>query len=174
MVTAYGLFGFGYVITATFLVAIVRQTPEIRPLEPWIWLLFGAAAVPSVALWVRLGQGMGLTRAFAIAAVVEAVGVAASVEWVSVAGVVLSGVLLGGTFMGLTALGLMIARQMSSDAPQRAVGRMTASFGLGQMIGPVLAGYLFEATGSFRAASLVAVVALLVAAGLAMTAGRGK
>ena len=50
----YGLFGFGYVITATFLVAIVRGTPTIRPLEPAIWVVFGLAAVPSVAVWARI------------------------------------------------------------------------------------------------------------------------
>jgi len=51
MSLAYGLFGFGYVITATFLVAIVRFTDEVHVLEPWIWMLFGLAAVPSVTIW---------------------------------------------------------------------------------------------------------------------------
>jgi predicted MFS family arabinose efflux permease len=168
MIVAYGLFGFGYVITATFLVAIVRLTNEIRMLEPWIWMLFGLASVPSITVWCRLGERIGLMNAFAAACVVEAIGVAASVEWVTISGVCLSAILLGGTFMGITALGLMIARGLSGDQSQQAVGRMTASFGVGQMVGPTLAGFLFERFGSFRAASLVAVAALLVSAGLAL------
>ncbi len=54
LVMAYGLFGFGYVITATFLVAIVRATPATRAIEPVVWVVFGIAAMPSVALWTRL------------------------------------------------------------------------------------------------------------------------
>ena len=81
MIAAYGLFGFGYVITATFLVTIVRQTREIHALEPWIWILFGLAAVPSVPLWQMVGRKIGLAKAYAVACVMEAAGVAASVEW---------------------------------------------------------------------------------------------
>lgn len=172
VVIAYGLVGLGYVITSTFLVTIVRGTPQIRSLEPWIWVLFGLAAAPSVALWTRLGARLGLANAFAIAALVEAAGVAASVEWVSIAGVCLAALLLGGTFMGLTALGLMIARETAGRDAQAAIGRMTASFSVGQMIGPVLAGYLFELTGSFRAPSLLAAGGLLLSAALAWRAAR--
>jgi predicted MFS family arabinose efflux permease len=171
LIAAYGLFGFGYVITATFLVAIVRQSPGIAPLEPWIWMVFGAAAIPSVPLWQGLGDRIGLTRAFAAACIVEAAGVAASVDWVTVAGVCVAAVLLGGTFMGLTALGLMSGRALAGRRPQRVISLMTVSFSAGQMIGPSLAGILAERTGSLRAATLLAAAALVMAAALAIWPG---
>jgi predicted MFS family arabinose efflux permease len=172
LIIAYGLFGFGYVITATFLVTSVRMSPELRELETWIWVLFGFAAVPSVALWSWIGVRLGAMTAFALACLVEALGVAASVEWVTVSGICLAAVLLGGTFMGITALGLVAGRQLSSGNPQRVIGLMTASFAFGQMIGPTAAGYLFDSLGSLRVPSLVAAGALVVAAGLAIVAGR--
>jgi MFS family permease len=168
MIVAYGLFGFGYVITATFLVTIVRQSPEIRSLEPWIWMLFGLAAVPSVPFWQRLGLRIGLMRAYGIACVVEAIGVAASVDRVTISGVCVSAVLLGGTFMGLTALGLMSGRALAGGQPQRVIGLMTASFGAGQMIGPSVAGFLAESTGSLRLPSRLAAAALVLGAVLAL------
>ena len=172
MVVAYGLFGFGYVITATFLVAIVRQSPGVRPLEPWIWMLFGLTAVPSVPLWQWLGRRTGLTRAFAAAAIVEAIGVAAaSADQVTAAGACAAAALLGGTFMGLTALGLMSGRVLGGDHPQRLISLMTVSFSVGQIIGPFVAGILAEHTGSLRLASLLAAAALVLAAGLAASTG---
>jgi predicted MFS family arabinose efflux permease len=168
MVVAYGLFGFGYVITATFLVTIVRVSDEVRVLEPWVWVLFGVAAIPSVAFWSRIGERIGITNAYALACIVEAIGVAASVEWVSIWGVCLSALLLGGTFMGVTALGFTAAQMLSAENPHQAFGRMTASFGIGQMVGPTLAGFLAEQSGSFRVASLIAATALMAAAALAI------
>jgi predicted MFS family arabinose efflux permease len=168
MIVAYGLFGFGYVITATFLVTIVRQSPDVRPLEPWIWMLFGLAAVPSVPLWQWLGNRIGFMHAYAVACVIEAVGVVASVGWVTVPGVCMAAVLLGGTFMGLTALGLMTGRALSGGRAQRVISLMTVSFSAGQMVGPSVAGFLAERTGSLRQASLLAAAALLLAAVLAL------
>jgi predicted MFS family arabinose efflux permease len=167
MVVAYGLFGFGYVITATFLVTIVRATADVRPLEPRVWVLVGLAAIPSVALWSRLGERIGILNAYAVACVIEAIGVGASVEWVTIPGVCFSALVLGGTFMGLTALGFMAARLLSAGNSHQAFGRMTASFSFGQMLGPTLAGFLSEQSGSFRLASLIAATALIAAAALA-------
>jgi predicted MFS family arabinose efflux permease len=166
LVVAYGLFGFGYVITATFIVAIVRGAPEIRSIEPVVWLVVGLAAIPSVGAWAAIGRRTGVLRAFAIACLVEAAGVAASVVWVSVPGLFVAAVFLGGTFMGITALGLIAARGLSAGDPRRVLGLMTAAFGLGQIIGPVVAGYGFDLTGSFFLPSMLAAAGLCVAAAL--------
>jgi predicted MFS family arabinose efflux permease len=164
LVIAYGLFGFGYVITATFLVMIVRTTPQIRSLEPVIWVAFGLAAAPSVALWTQLAARFGLTATFAIACVVEAIGVLASVAWPTASGALLAAILVGGTFMGLTALGLVRARMLATGDPRRVLALMTGAFGLGQIVGPGYAGFVADRLGGFAVPSLTAVAALLLAA----------
>jgi MFS family permease len=108
--------------------------------------------------------------AFALACLIEAIAVAATVEWVTIIGVCLGAILLGGTYMGITALGLMAARDLSGGEPQRAIGQMTVSFAVGQMLGPTVAGVLFDQLASFRLASLLAAGALLLAAILAVRA----
>ena len=169
---AYGLFGFGYVITATFIIVIVRDSPAAAPLEPIFWLVPGLAAIPSVAVWVAVGRRLGVVRAFAVASVVEAVGVFASVAWPTVAGLFLAAALLGGTFMGLTGLGLIAARNLVPDDPRRPMAIVTAAFGLGQIVGPLMAGYGFDIMGSFLLPSLLAFAGLLVSAGLAVLVER--
>jgi predicted MFS family arabinose efflux permease len=166
LIASYGLFGFGYVITATFLVAIVRGSPAIRLLEPAIWALFGLAAIPSVALWSALGRRIGTLAAYSLACLVEAAGVAASVLVPNAIGAVLAAVFLGGTIIGLTALGLVAARGLTASDPRRVLALMTGAFGLGQIVGPALAGALFDRTGSFTPATLLAALALVAAAAL--------
>jgi MFS family permease len=152
------------VVTATFLVTIVRASPQIRPAEPLVWLVVGLTAAPSVAVWAKLAARLGIPRTFSIACVTEAVGVAASVLWPSVPGILFAAALLGGTFMGLTALGLAGARQFAPFNPRPVLAAMTAAFGLGQIVGPGLAGYLFDLTGGFALPSLLAAGALIASA----------
>jgi predicted MFS family arabinose efflux permease len=164
LICAYGLFGFGYIVTATFLVAMVRGSPQVRAAEPLVWLVVGLTAIPSVALWARAASRLGISRTFSLACVAEAVGVAASVLWPTVPGVLFAAALLGGTFMGLTALGLAGARQLAPANPRPVLARMTAAFGLGQIVGPSMAGFLFDVTGGFGLPSLVAAGALIASA----------
>jgi predicted MFS family arabinose efflux permease len=167
---AYGLFGFGYVITATFIVAIVRASPTASAMEPVFGLALGIAAIPSVAVWVAMGRYLGVLNAFALASAVEAVGVFASVAWQAPGGLLLAAILLGGTFMGLTALGLVGARSLAPTDTRRWLAILTAAFGLGQIVGPIVAGYGFDLTGNFFLPSMLAVVALVISAGLACRA----
>jgi predicted MFS family arabinose efflux permease len=163
LLIAYGLFGFGYVITATFLIVEVRGFHLRATMEPAVWLIVGLSGAPSVAAWTWIGARIGLLRAFALASAIEAVGVAMSVLWAALPGALIAAFLLGATFMGLTALGLRGAREHAADPP-RMIAWMTGAFGVGQIIGPIFAGQLAAHTGSFTVPTLVAAAMLLIGA----------
>ncbi len=166
LIAAYGLFGFGYVVTATFISAIVRSEAALAALEPVIWLIVGIGAIPSVAVWAAVGRRLGNGRAYALACLVEAGAVSLSVVSLSPVALALSALLLGGTFVGITATGLVNARELSRVDPRRNLALMTAIFGIGQMIGPTFAGFLHDVSGSFRLPTLAAAAVLVLAAAL--------
>lgn len=168
LVVAYGLFGFGYVITATFVSVLARTTPTLQPSEPYVWLIVGLAAAPSIFIWNQISARTGARRAIALACLFEAVGVSLTVLSQDPVIFMFGAALLGGTFMGITALGLVEARahlaKLGTVDPRRILALMTASFGLGQMVGPWFAGELSTLTGSLEAPTLCAAAALVVAA----------
>jgi predicted MFS family arabinose efflux permease len=166
LVLSYGLFGFGYVITATFIVQLVRTNAEIAPIEPVIWVIVGLAAIPSVALWSAVGRRIGAAQGYVLACLVEAVGVLASVLWIAPAGTILAAILLGGTFVGLTVLGFVVVRRLAAGDIARTIALMTAVFGVGQIVGPLVAGWLLDLTGSFLLPSIAAAITLVIGAAL--------
>jgi predicted MFS family arabinose efflux permease len=170
VILAYGLFGLGYIVTATFLVAIVRAGDGGPSFEAIVWLATGLAAIPSVWLSNRLAARIGLAAAYALACVAEAVGVVSSVAVGGYAGPLAAGVLLGVTVIAITALGLQLGRQLAPLAPRRTFALMTASFGLGQILGPLIAGHVASATGSYFLPSLGAAAALVASGLIALSA----
>jgi MFS family permease len=168
----HGLFGFGYVITATFLVAAVRAAPDAHALETTVWIVVGLSAIPSTAIWGWAGRHWGALHAYSLACLTEAIGVAAGGLWPNAAGALLASILLGGTFMGITALGFVAARELAPEQQRRSAALMTAGFGVGQIIGPIVAGWLLDRVDSFMLPSLMGAAVLVLAAIIAMHAAR--
>lgn len=164
LTAAYGLFGFGYVITATFLAVQAGSLPGLRGIQLVVWIVFGLAASPSVIFWNWCARSTGITRAFAIAALIEAGSILAGIYFPTVFGVIIASVGVGGTFMGLTTLGLVRGRELAQGDMRRIVAVMTSAFGFGQIIGPSFAGYLFNHLGSLAVPSTAAAITLTLAA----------
>lgn len=166
LIIAYGLFGFGYIVTATFIVAIVRHLEHSELVESLTWVVVGLLAAPSILIWQRVARRLGMFPALRLAYALEAVGVLLAGFGANGVALVTGGALLGATMMGITALGLLAAREVAGSNQDKAIGWMTASFGLGQLLGPAVAGHLAHMTRGFGAPSLFA--ALLLIAGIAL------
>ena len=162
--TAYGLFGFGYVILGTFISAMARSIPELISTEPYVWLLVGLSGIPTVMFWPWLGQRISGDFALMIACAVEAIGIYVAVVVPGQTGILIAAVLLGATFMGITALALLEGQARFNGTVIVSTAVLTSAFGVGQMVGPYLAGLIIDRTGSFATAMIVSSGALVVAA----------
>lgn len=162
---AYFLEGIGYIVTGTFLVAIVEAMPGLRGMGVWVWIVAGLAVIPSAALWSLLAGRIGFARALVAAFALQGIGVI--LPLVGAAGAAFgSAVLFGGTFAGITALTLTLAGFLSPGRAAGLVGWLTAVFGIGQAIGPVAAGAIAGAGRGFGPALVAAAALLFVATGL--------
>ena len=170
LILVYGLAGFGYIITATYLPLLVRTAfASIDPVH--IWAVFGLGAVPSCFLWHALHVRWGTARSLLVNLVVQAVGVALPVLHVPSA-YVLSALLVGGTFMGTVTIAMPAARRVAAKVRFNMLAIMTAAYGVGQIVGPLVASSLYGQTQSFDASLVIASFALLLAAGLCVAARR--
>jgi MFS family permease len=169
---SYGLFGFGYVITATFLVTIARQGNAGPIVEFLAWFVTGGVAAVSLVLWHPVGARFGIGKAYLAAVALLAIGVLVSVTLPSTEGALVGGALLGATFMVVTAFGLQIGRSLAPQSPRRVFAFMTASFGVGQIAGPLIAGWLAQKSGSFTAPTLAAAAVLAAAILIALPLAR--
>jgi predicted MFS family arabinose efflux permease len=166
MTLTYGLFGFGYVITATFLVAMARQGATDHTVEFLAWLITGLGAAVSVHLWRRAVPRLGIVGVYLAGLLVEAIGLVLVVTLPSPYAPLIGGLMLGLTFIMITAYGLQIGRALAPESPRKALAFMTAAFGVGQIIGPLVAGWLAEGSGSFNTPTLLAAGVLLFCAAL--------
>jgi len=168
LVVVYGLAGFGYIITATYLPLLIRTAlASVDPLH--IWAMFGLGAAPSCFFWHALHVRLGTARALTVNLLIQAVGVALSIIHASAAYIV-SALLVGGTFMGTVTIAMPAARKVATEVRFNILAIMTASYGVGQIIGPLIAGALYGTTQSFDASLALAATALLIAAGLSLPA----
>jgi len=138
LVASYALFGFGYILPATYLPALARQVVDDPHVFGWAWPLFGTAAALSTIVVAALLKKANRAAVWAACHLAMALGVLLPIVWSALSGVIASALLVGGTFMVITMVGMQEARSRVADNPTAVLGRMTAGFAFGQLMGPIV------------------------------------
>ena len=174
LVLCYGISGFGYIIPATFLPVMAKAVVPDVALFGWSWPVFGAAAVASTFIAAARAAAIGHRNVWIASHVLMALGVLLPVLLPGLAAVIGSALLVGGTFVVTTMTSLQVAQEVSHGHATRLVAAMTAAFALGQIVGPVVAGLLFNAGYGFSGGLVLAGALLLLSALLLWRAAPGK
>lgn len=165
---AYGLAGFGYIITATFLPVIARQQLARSVWLDLFWPLFGLGVCAGAYLVSRLREPGDRRLWLAGCYVVQALGVASGLVFVNAAGFALGSLLLGLPFTVITYLAMQEVRRLRPQQVSSVMSLLTATYGLGQIVGPPLAAALVarspDAAMGFRLSLTIAAAALLLGA----------
>ena len=153
--------GAGYIVAGTFLVAAISATGPSW-LSSSVWIIVGAAAVPSCAAWTWLSRRVSRPTLITGALLLQAVGIALPAVTGAVPAALAAAVLFGATFIGITTLSLATGRHLRVP---RAVAILTAGYGVGQVLGPLVVEPTLH--GGYHQA-------LLVGASLVLAAGIGS
>ncbi|SAI69381.1 MFS permease [Bordetella ansorpii] len=167
LTASYGLAGFGYIVTATYLPLIVRDA--LHGIDPvHLWAAFGLGAIPACFWWHRIDRALGARRALALNLLLQAVGVALPVLSHTLPAYLASALLVGGTFTGTVTIAMPAARHVASQVPFNLIAALTAAYGVGQIAGPLASGWLYGLGHGFDPALAAASAALVLGAALCM------
>ncbi|MBF6176707.1 YbfB/YjiJ family MFS transporter [Nocardia blacklockiae] len=161
LLVSYFLEGLGYIVVGTFLVAAVG-TPGHQALGTAVWVVVGVCAAPATVLWGAVARRWTPVTALGAALSLQVLSALLPAFSTGTAAAVAAAALFGATFMGITMLALEIGGDLAGPT---AAAVLTAGYGLGQMLGPVL---VTPVLGSSYAAAFGIAAAVLAGAAAAL------
>lgn len=162
MTAAYACAGVGYVISATFIVAILEEMPSLTGHGNLIWVMLGVAAIPSCILWDKVAEQLGETSAILTAYSIILLSILIPLFSESLLFNVIGALLFGATFAGIVSLMLVYVGHKFPHNPAKAMAKLTISYGIAQLIAPALAGYLSTLTGNYLSALWMAATIMII------------
>lgn len=150
MVLVYFCAGVGYVISATFIVAIVDQLPQTQGQGNIAFLVVGIAATPACILWDLIARRTGVLNALILAFILHTIGILIPTQDSGLTYSLLGAALYGASFIGIVSLVLTMAGRFYPSKPAKMMGKMTLSYGVAQIFAPALTGLLAEQSGNYN------------------------
>jgi predicted MFS family arabinose efflux permease len=167
-------FGLGYIGYMTFVVMLLREQGHAAPLVTAFYVLLGVGVLASSWLWAGLLQRWRGGGALALLNALLALATVLPVWWPARTGVLLSGALFGAVFLSVVASTTALVRHNCPPAAWPAgIAAFTIVFAGGQIVGPLLVGWVADHAGaSGLRAGFVLSAALLALGALAATRQR--
>jgi len=162
MIAAYSCAGVGYVISATFIVAILENMPELRGKGDWIWVILGIAAVPSCIVWDKISTRTGEVKALILSYSVLLVSIIIPAVSTMLSLNIVGALLFGATFAGIVSMMLVYMGHKFPTNPAKAMAKLTICYGIAQIIAPAIAAHISKITHSYSGALWLAAVTVLL------------
>ncbi len=168
IMAAYWLFGVGYIVYMTFVIAWLKDMRLGTTASTGLWILMGLAALVSGRIWRGAMSRWWPTRTFAATTVCTCVGSILPLLSPTWPMLVLSVLLVGGSFFMVPGSVMALIRAtLPQSVWSKAMSLSTMVFAAGQAVGPVAAGQIADSAG-LNAALLAGAGALLLSALLAL------
>ncbi|MHB1942565.1 MAG: YbfB/YjiJ family MFS transporter [Acidiferrobacteraceae bacterium] len=170
VLVAYGLYGAGYIVYMTFIVAFLQDQRVTPGGIVGFWTVLGSAAWASAFLWGGfLGRASGGRGVAGLIGLV--VGGVLFPLWSTTPLAILgSAVLFGSAFLGVvTAVTTVARRNLPRPHWTPALAYLTVAFGLGQSIGPLLSGLVSNGPDGIRSGLALSAAILILGALAALT-----
>ncbi len=169
LIGCYGLFGYSYIIPATFLPVMARAIIPDPSLFGWAWPIFGSAAVISTFLTAQLNRRFSHRTIWIGAHFVMAAGIFLPALWPGLPAILAAAILVGGTFMVVPMAAMLEARSIAGQKNSAVlIAAMTSAFALGQIIGPITVSWLVGPHSTNLSSSLYLAGALLLLSALTL------
>lgn len=163
------LFGAGYVGYMTYMVAYLDTQGFTLAVKAVFFGILGGASVLASPLWGRLLSWLPVGRGFAWVAAAVALGSLPALIWPGIGSIVASALLFGSSFMaGPAAVSVVAQRVLPAAQLTFGLALLTASFSVGQSLGPVMAGWVSDSTGSLSAGLWLGPVLLILGAAVSL------
>ncbi len=147
---SYALFGLGYISYATFVVAYVRDG-DAAVSTVVFWATLGAATVVGSFVWPSLFARHTAGAVYPLTLAVCASGVLLIIVDRSTVSALVSAALFGASALAVVSGVSAAARdRVRPESWGGVIGRLTATFGVGQMLGPLLGGALGDTASGLR------------------------
>ena len=167
----YVMFGFSYIIYATFFADyLTGEAGFTKEAAGWLWMLAGLVSFVSGFIWGTVSDVIGRKYGLALVYFLQGLCFITFGLWKATPGYYLSVFLFALTAWSIPAI--MAATSGDYLGPRlapAALGFVTVFFGIGQAIGPTLAGYIGDVTGSYTWAFIIAGLAAFLGAGGALS-----